>query len=204
MPGAAYLHTNRFKRYWDLHYPGDKDAVIQGTAAPALSIPAAPTVAETPARAATAARTGIIRSPISRPAPRPGGSRSPWKPHLTSVAATAAAVAPVSRALAPRPKENHLPPQAPVGAAPKQEPVAAAPVASKQEPAATVAPVPDQSALILELRAAAEAIQRERDFYYSKLREIDNICSTAEQTPTIASVRAILYVSAVLLTRSRD
>lgn len=48
-----------------------------------------------------------------------------------------------------------------------------------------------------ELKLAVENLERERDFYYAKLREVEVMCqnkeSQGEEQCTVAEVLAILY-----------
>lgn len=166
------------KRYWDLHYPGD---VTQFTAVN-------PTPAATP-RAAVAATPASPKKPASpRAAP-------PVKRNSTTGLSGAPARAAPAPAPAPARKENTAPTPSPAqtvnhGVSPvsSNAPAATDMNATKQR---------EQTLLIAELRLTAEGLEKERDFYFKKLREIETLCESADEAsqPFIKKIQAVLYAA---------
>lgn len=47
------------------------------------------------------------------------------------------------------------------------------------------------------LNAEKEGLEKERDFYFAKLRDIEVLCQEHENQPTIKSIMEILYATEV-------
>ena len=81
-------------------------------------------------------------------------------------------------------------------AAPGKRPTASKPAPKPNTGASTSNAQQQQLALeVTELKMSVENLERERDFYYSKLREVEVLCQNNEGTnsPFLDSVLAILY-----------
>jgi microtubule-associated protein, RP/EB family len=163
------------KRYWDLHYPGDVSQFATNNAIPA----AAPRVA----------------SPKKPASPRT--ATAPPKRSSTGLSgAPVRTAAPVVLNPAPTParKENTAPTPSPVPVANHQ---VVAPVTSTTSTDISATKHREQTLLIAELRVTAEGLEKERDFYFKKLREIETLCESADEAsqPFVKKIQAVLYAT---------
>eukprot|EP00047_Mylnosiga_fluctuans_P002522 m.224850 g.224850 ORF g.224850 m.224850 type:complete len:251 (+) comp11161_c0_seq1:13-765(+) len=76
---------------------------------------------------------------------------------------------------------------------------AAAPAATKAAPASSAssgaAPAAGNSSEVAELKFTIEGLEKERDFYFGKLRDIEVLCQNEEKTKLIDDILKILYAT---------
>lgn len=49
----------------------------------------------------------------------------------------------------------------------------------------------------MELKQTIDGLEKERDFYFGKLRDIEVLCQEAEENPIIQKILGILYATEV-------
>eukprot|EP01116_Phalansterium_solitarium_P020305 TRINITY_DN5943_c0_g1_i1.p1 TRINITY_DN5943_c0_g1~~TRINITY_DN5943_c0_g1_i1.p1 ORF type:complete len:339 (-),score=82.53 TRINITY_DN5943_c0_g1_i1:120-1004(-) len=163
------------KRYYDLHNPGGEYNAIERRAKAGGSMPGD--------------KNKKSVSVAQGSAPPPGDS--PIKP-------PPAAAAPAKKPAAESNKENAVkaaPAKATRAPAGKVEAKSAAAAASSTTAAA--APATELQKTVTELRLTIDALEKERDFYFSKLRDIE-IAAQEEQDqeyPFVKKVTKILYAT---------
>ncbi|CAJ2646132.1 unnamed protein product [Trifolium pratense] len=93
-----------------------------------------------------------------------------------------------------RPQPSHAARRNDVSTANPANQVAAKPTRPSAA-AAAVAPAYDQQ--ITELKLSIDSLEKERDFYFAKLRDIEILCQTpeVEDSPVFAAIQKILYAT---------
>jgi len=168
------------KRYFDLHFPGDKyDAVerrreskssYEGDSKPAISQEARP------AAAAKATKESGLGGATRVKATRPAAASAPAK------ATTSTALKPVNRDTS------------------KPAPSAGKPAQPTQDKSKSIedeykAKISDLNHQTVKLQLNLDNLEKERDFYFGKLREIEILCQNGSNQPLADEVLKILYAS---------
>jgi RP/EB family microtubule-associated protein len=172
------------KRYFDLHFAGDKyDAVerrkeskslYDGDSKPSITQEARPAAAtraastKEPSLAGGAARVKAPRS--AAPAAAPTKATSALKPVNRDTSKPAPSSKPAEKAL------------------PSQDKIKTV----EEEYKAKIA---DMSQQIVKNELNLDNLEKERDFYFSKLREIEILCQNASSQPLAEEILKILYAT---------
>lgn len=173
------------KRYFDLHFPGDKyDAVERRKESKAFyEGDAKPTIAQeyrpAPAAKATKADANLA-----------GGAA---RVKSTRAAATAPAKATPSTALKPVNRDTSKP-------APSAGTKPAQPIQPIQDKGKSIeddykAKISDLNQQAVKLQLNLDNLEKERDFYFGKLREIEILCQNSSNQPLADDVLKILYAT---------
>ncbi|WCJ31270.1 Microtubule-associated protein RP/EB family member 1C [Euphorbia peplus] len=95
-----------------------------------------------------------------------------------------------SSSVAPRPQSSHNARRTDASSVHANPP----PKASKPPPSAVV-PAHDEQ--ITELKLSVDSLEKERDFYFGKLRDIEILCQSPsiENLPAVAAIKRILYAT---------
>jgi len=165
------------KRYYDLHYPGGKYNAVErraqskcpyeGDGKTSADQNTAPSVPAATHKPAT--KTEVPRKvPSTKPAAAPttaGGT--------TTTAKTSTVLKPVNRAL----DGNELPKAKQMGSEDDERKIV------------------ELNKKVAELKLNVDSLEKERDFYFGKLREVEVLAQNADKTPFVDQVLAILYAS---------
>eukprot|EP00004_Rigifila_ramosa_P024596 TRINITY_DN7182_c0_g1_i1.p1 TRINITY_DN7182_c0_g1~~TRINITY_DN7182_c0_g1_i1.p1 ORF type:complete len:319 (-),score=76.05 TRINITY_DN7182_c0_g1_i1:30-956(-) len=165
-----------FKAYFDRNYPGgDYDPIarrngqdVRDSATSVAPAARAPGLSAAPVRSASTSHSQAAPGGVLRTS----SSRANPAPRQS----------PVQPAVVRKPAANLTPSRSPA-----RPPVA--PLAQ---------PIQSTNAEIVELKLLVDGLEKERDFYFGKLREIEILCQTHEESTTIASQDLIQTIQKIL------
>ncbi|ELU18870.1 hypothetical protein CAPTEDRAFT_180168 [Capitella teleta] len=120
-------------------------------------------------RKPVASRAPAPRAPVARAAPRPAGSQ--------------------------RTASNSSTPSKPAPTASRVTSARTAAPAAKQNNIVDTARVDELTAQLQEMTVSVEGLEKERDFYFGKLRDIEVLCQENEDQSVVKSIMDILYAT---------
>jgi len=162
------------KRYFDLHFPGGKYNAVERRAQCKCPYEGDSKVASGEAAATPAP------APVSQPKPKAEPAAGAPRVKSTKTASTTATGAPKTSAVL-KPVNRTLD----TSSEPKHK-------ASTEEEEKKIG---ELNKKVAELKLAIDSLEKERDFYFGKLREVEVLAQNSEKTPFVEQLLAILYAS---------